>query len=445
MSARNLKPSDRGFALVSATIMLGILLAFSYILLTSSLNTRFVGNSFQQSLSAEQIAEAGLHKALFCIKATSGTNCGGTYGTSYVGQSNVSFSGGTFTTTVSGDSTTKTVTSTGTSVTGQTKRVKSDITSLPPTTAMTAAAAVQAGSGGIDMSNNVEVTGDDDTVNDSDVISVGDILCGNNAKIKGNASITRSGGKINNCTVTKNGYADLLTNDKITLNAYYLTPVTGIAGSTVSGTKYPNSPTPTPVAMPNLDIAYWKTVAAAGTNYTGNYSATNGSSIGPMKITGNYTASNNVTVTLDGPLWVTGDMTISNNGIMKLASSFGAASGIIIVDGKILLENNGDFRGSGTTGSVLIVVSNSTSVSSSSPAIMASNNVSGALLYAPNGMVYTKNNADVPAVVGLSVKMANNTTINKNGLNLFNAPINIAASGSASGWHIKDDTWREFK
>ncbi len=442
-----LKKVPNGFALISVTILLGILLAFSFILLNASLNTRFVGNVFQQALSSEQIAEAGLHKALFCIKATTGTNCGGTNGASYAGESNVSFGGGTFSTSVTGVSPTLTVTSVGTSITGQTKRVKSDISALPPTTSMTMTAAVQAGASGISMSNNVVVIGDgSNVVTDSDVTSIGDIVCGNNAQISGNVSVTRSGGKIDSCKVTRNAYADLLTNDKITKDAYYLTPVSGISGSTVGGTKYPNSPTPVPIAMPNLDIPYWESVASAGTVFTGDVNLSGSNNVlGPEKIIGNLTLSNGTVLTLTGPLYVTGNVDISNNSTVKLDPSFGAASGVFIADGTINISNNGNIQGSGTAGSVIIVVSNSNSMSNSAPAIMAENNVTGAVLYAPNGEVHTSNNANVPAVVGLKVVMDNNTTVNYGSLNIFNAPINVAASGSGTGWHIQPNSWREFK
>lgn len=447
---RDCSLDEDGFALMSTTILLGILLAFSFVLLNSSINTRFVGNVFQQALSSEQLAEAGLHKALYCTKATSGTNCGGTYGTSYTGQSNITLGNGKFSVTVTGDSSTRTVTSVGTSVTGQTKTVKSDVTNLPPTTAMTVAAAVQAGSSGIGAANNVTITGDGDTVDtvtDSDVTSVGDITCSNGAKISGNVSVTRSGGKVDGCKITRNGYADILSNDTITLDAYYLTPITGIAGSTVSGTKHPNSATPSTVAMPNFDLSYWEGLAAAGTVYNGDLTTANNSSttMNAEKIVGNLALGNGSTITLNGPLWVTGTITFGNNSVIKLDSTFGAASGVIIADGKITIDNNGNIQGSGTTGSVVIVVSTNTSVTDSSPAIYAKNNVTGAVLYAPNGEVHTNNGVSVPAVVGVKVVLDQNTAINSSGLNIFNAPVNVAASGNSQGWHIKTDTWREYK
>src|SRR5690606_30270591 len=116
----------------------------------------------------------------------------------------------------------------------------------------------------------------------------------------------RSGGKVNNCAVTKNAYADILTNNMITGDAYYLTPITGISGSTVGGTKYANSATPSPVAMPNLDIDAWKAVAEAGGVTTGDVTLTNGGSItlGPQKITGDLNMANNSTLTLTGTVWI---------------------------------------------------------------------------------------------------------------------------------------------
>lgn len=436
------RDDKRGFALISVAIILGLVLAYGLVVLDNSLNLRRVQNYFQQALAAEQIAEAGINKAIFCVNASSGANCGGTYGTNYAGESNVSFGGGSFTTTVSGSATLKTITSVGKSATGQTKTVKTDITTDPTTIPFNFAGALQAGAGGVTISNSV--------VNDGDVVSAGDIVCASGGQVKGNATVTAAGGKISGCSVTKSAYADKVLSDTVTLNAYFKNSPDDIAGSTVSGTKYPNSATPTPQPLPPIDVAYWNGLAAAGTVYNGNYNATDGTTIGPMKINGDFTMAANATVTIAGPIWITGNMTTSSGGKLKLASSFGSAGGIIIMDGKFVMGQDSDYLGSGTAGSYMLLVSTNNSVSISSPAMLINNGSTVGIFYALNGLVRVSStggssSANVPAIIGYKVAMDNSGTINGSGAGAFLNPLGLAASGSTGVWRLKSGTWREYK
>lgn len=104
----------RGSALIIAIVMLSVIVGASVSLVNYSTLSNRATTSIDYYTDARHIAEAGLEKALWCIRQTVGTNCGGTYGTSYTGENNIPFSSGVFTVMITNiDSTTKKVESTG--------------------------------------------------------------------------------------------------------------------------------------------------------------------------------------------------------------------------------------------------------------------------------------------------------------------------------------------
>ncbi|MEY4723817.1 MAG: hypothetical protein RLZZ324_1330 [Candidatus Parcubacteria bacterium] len=442
----------QGFALLSATMLLGILMAFSFIALDTSLNSRRIGNAFTQSLSAEEIAEAGVHKAVYCVKASVGTYCGGSFGNAYAGESNVSFGGGTFTVAVSGTSTTKTVLSTGTSATGQTKKVAETITTNADSVSMPGFDyAVQAGSLGVSMSNNA-------CTKNAAVRSDADVICGNNATMNGqDVIVTTAGGKIQNCTGIRDGYADKILSDTLTRDAWYKVDPTDIAGSTVGRTKHANSSTPSPLPFPTFDTATWESVASAGGTYNGDYNLLNNAtaSIGPLKINGNLTLNNNVTLTLTGPIWVNGNITAGNNATIKLSPTFGVASGLLLADkaadiaasGKIDFGNNTTLMGSGTDGSYLLVVTTNTSSGSTgaTSAIHVSNNAGSAIYLAPSGSVYIDNNAGAVSVSAKKVTLDNNACVTYDKTGVTPNTMTVGTNSGGGTWHLQTASWREFK
>src|SRR5512142_918372 len=132
-AARRPRIAARGFATITTTIILGIALAFVVILLDAVLGGRRAGKTYQETLSAEQIAEAGVQKAIFCLNSTDNSKCGGTAGVNYPGETGIAFGGGSFTTVVGAGAATKTVTSTGVRPDGTQQVVITDVTSIPPT------------------------------------------------------------------------------------------------------------------------------------------------------------------------------------------------------------------------------------------------------------------------------------------------------------------------
>ena len=194
---------------------------------------------------------------------------------------------------------------------------------------------------------------------------------------------------------------------------------------------------PTSIAMPISDanIADWKTAAAAGGIYTGNFTLDGSSATyGTRKIVGNLTVQNNSTLTFTGVIWITGNLDINNNGIVKVPTTFGNNSGVIITDGTITVSNNGSFTGSGNASSFVMALSTSNSTS----AITVNNNAGTVILYAANGTINLNSTAEAKEVNGYRIVLGNNAHIRYTS-GLVNQNF---VSGPSGGWSISN--WGEI-
>lgn len=201
-------------------------------------------------------------------------------------------------------------------------------------------------------------------------------------------------------------------------------------------------PDPSPIGYPisESNIAEWKQAAEDGGVINGNYTVSASTTImGPVKINGNLTVTNNSQITMKGNLWVTGNITTSNNTLIRLDSSYGNNSGIIIADGRIDISNNATFQGSGQAGSYVLVLTTSACPDSGScsglPAINVSNNTGGALLNAQQGTIQIGNNVNIKEITGYKIVISNNTTVTYE-LGLANVNFISGPSGSfgITGW-----------
>lgn len=438
---RMTKMSQRGFALPIVALFLGILMVLATIVLDTALSSRHAGKVFQQVLTAEQLAEAGIHKALFCMNATVGTNCGGTFGSNYVGETNVSFSGGTFTTTLAGSGATRTVTAVGNGPAGS-RTVITDLTTVPPTDSIGFTYALQSGTGGSWMENGSGITGT--------MYSNGDIECKTtSATITGDAYSSKSGGKIDKCRVDYHAHADNILSSSVGGNAYYKNDPADISGTTVTGTKFANSTTPGATTLPIMDLQFWRDSAEAGGIITGDYAPADNSNLGPIKITGNLTMNNSVDVTIKGPVWVQGNIITGNSNSFTLDSSFGDYSTVILADdpadmvtrGKIDISNGTSIYGSGDPQSHILFASTNSSTTDTAPALSVSNNATGAVFYAINGTLRLQNNGGAKSLAGYRLFLDNNAIVT------YVASEFTGQFSNSPGvtWGMKKGTWREGK
>jgi hypothetical protein len=198
--------------------------------------------------------------------------------------------------------------------------------------------------------------------------------------------------------------------------------VTGaLYGENGSGNNEPcdiSQPDPSPLPYPvsEANIEQWKSEAESGTIIIGdvNLSASS-SNLGPAKIIGNLTISNNYTLTVTGTLWITGDINISNNVVVKLPPSYGNSSGAVISDGRISLSNNVTFLGSGVSGSYIMALTTSNCpddiVCGGIPAISVGNNAGTVLLNAQKGTIQFSNNSGAKEATANLISLSNNSTI----------------------------------
>ncbi len=248
---------------------------------------------------------------------------------------------------------------------------------------------IQVGQGGFQLSNNAGVNGN--------VYSNGNIIGSNGSFITGDAFA-----------------------------------VGAVSGVNVSGqTQVGLSPEDFPIS--NDQITAWKDEAAAGGTVGSQTFSDTGNVLGPKKIQGNLTLSNNAQLTINGTLWITGNLTLSNNSIIRLASGYGAGDGIIIVDGISTLSNGSDFYGSGSAGSYIMLLSTSNSGS----AVTLSNSATAVILYAANGTVQLSNSAQVKQISAKTISLSNNAVISYE-QGLVNAAFSSGPSGS---WEVQ--SWQE--
>ncbi|MEY4744764.1 MAG: hypothetical protein RL272_709 [Candidatus Parcubacteria bacterium] len=441
-----LRADRRGFALIVTTVLLGVVIAVSLTLLDVSLTDQRTARYVERTQDAVLIAEAGVHKALFCLKATGGALCGGAYGPSYAGQSNVGFADGRFSVTVADSGTDKVITSVGTSAGGVSQTVRTTVNTTAPSQAQSGFNySVQTSDLGVVLQNNAHV-------NNGTVYTDSDVVCGNNADINYDIYVSKVGGKIDNCDGVIEAHADRILNSQVLGDAYYRNNPADIAGTTVGGAKHPNQPTPAPRTLPVFNKQFWEDVAESGGIINGNLSPANGSSLGPVKILGNLTLSNNVFVTLTGPVWVVGNVSISNNAGVGLAAGFGASSGVLIADdpadnvtdGKVDIGNNGFVTGSGIDGSYVLLYSANTGVSDAAPAIKIANNAAGGIFYAPFGSIHVYNNGNAVATVARRVYMDNNAYVTYDSAGVTPASMSIATANGGI-WRFLQGVWQQFK
>ena len=290
----------------------------------------------------------------------------------------------------------------------------------------------EAGQGGFVFHNNSHVIGN--------LYSNGNIVGSNGAYVTGDAYVVGSTGSISNMRVGYGGTGDAHAHD--------------VTNSTVTGTIFCQSgsgnnkacntsqPDPAPMDLPLSSdmITGWETDATDGGTTNGNVTISTPTTMGPRKIVGNLTI--NSTLTLANTIYVTGNIIIS--GTVKLASTYGTTSGIIIADGYITIGNSVVFQDSGTTGSYILLLSNSTCDASitvspcfSNNAIDVSNNSNISIVNAQQGTVYFSNNSTVKESVGKKVELKNNV-----GISYGSGIINVDFTSGPSGSYAID-TWGE--
>lgn len=232
----------------------------------------------------------------------------------------------------------------------------------------------------------------------------------------------------NNSRVNGDAHANTIENLIIGKDAYYKT----IISSTVGGDSFPNSDDPPPKVFPISDanVLDWQNQATDNGVVSGGISScvTN---LESKKYVGNVIFDNNCTVTVQSPIWITGNLTLNNKNTLRLDSSYGLSSGVIIVDGVVNLGNDNLLQGSSQGSSILMILSSYDSRSTGVSAIKINNTGNSGVFYAHKGIIEPGNNNQYKELTAWQIKLTNDTIINYE-TGLSSALFSSGPSGSFS-------------
>jgi len=425
---------ERGFIALTITIIifvavLSITLSISFLTLSEQV---IMANNLS-SVQSYYAAEAGIEDALLRVFNPD---------IEYSGSYNFNVGIGTASVWIDKVSTTLTIESTG-NINNKIKKV--EITAIESVDEANFYYGIQVGEGGLVMDGNSQVLGN--------IYSNGPIKGSSNAKIYGDVYSAGPTGLIEDLNVYKsepsaedgNAHTHSIVNCDIENGAYYQEIATTAAGS-----YYPDSPDSEledmPISQERIDE--WKSEALAGGTTGDRYIDSGANSLGPIKINGDLTVTSNAVLTITGTVWVTGNILFDSNAIIELDSSFGVNSGMLIADGQIVLSSNINICGSEghksnkcnlNEGSFLMLLSTSSSLNPSLPAIEASSNSEAAIAYTNNGMIILNSNARLKEVTGYSIHLNSNAVVTYIS-GLASAKF---TSGPSGGWKIV--SWREIE
>lgn len=229
-------------------------------------------------------------------------------------------------------------------------------------------------------------------------------------KIAGTGSSSINGNAYGN-TLTGNNSSAL----QIGKDAYYQTE----SGITVRGQNcsnnthcHPGSPDLPPLNFPisQSNIDEWKDIAddsVVNGNVTIGWPCT--TTLQKKKYVGNVTVQSGCNIQIESPVWITGDLTVTAGSTVKLNNSYGATSGVVVVDGKINLTGGSRFLGSGTAGSYLMGLS--TYNSQSIPAITVNGGNNTSIIYAPYGIIDLQGGTTIREATAWKITLSSGATV----------------------------------
>ncbi len=295
----------------------------------------------------------------------------------------------------------------------------------------------QVGEGGMVMGNNSRIMGN--------VFSNGNITGA--GKIDNSVIVAGSGNKIDGLEVGEDAIVHTCVDSDIGGDLIYVSGGS-VASCDVGGvvSSRPNQIEPEPLPISASQIIDWKTEAGAGGIVADDVTISGAfNNLGPVQIgtpsqPKNLTITNNSRLKIKGTVYVTGNIIFDNNSIIELDSSaYGSFSGVILADGRITVSNNVILRGTGQSGSYILILSTNSSLNPGTPAVNLSNNAAGAIFYASSGLIMLNNNMRAREVTGYKIQINNNAVIEyESGLE---NP--IFSNGPGGSWVVEG--WKEIE
>ena len=432
---------QKGQTFLITVFILGIITVAVTISLAASGVTRL--ENAQSETKGEQslyAARAGMEEVLY--RLSSDTNFGSS---GPITVTNNLDSTKQFVATISGTEEVRIATATGI-VNNYVRKVEIRLSKDPSAGNVSLAYAIHAGQGGIDMSNSSQILAIGGL--DANVYSNGGIRGTNRSTIWGNAwavgPITGTGGVLR---ITKNGYGSTASGCSVEGNSYSPT----FFGCVVSGTRH-IAPAPTAVPLPDIDTAYWQAQAEAGGTIS-SYSQSSGTaSLGPKKITGNFTLSNSAILNVTGTLWIQGNMILQNTSRMNLDASFGENGTIILLDhptdkennGRLTIQNSAGVYKSPLGGYILFVSTNQRN-----DCVIPSGNFGNASantgMVAKDGCISIGNSGALVAMAARQISLQNGASVSyETGISseLYLPGTGVGGTGGNFGWGIT--SWKEI-
>lgn len=378
--ASNSSNSRHGQVFIFFLMLTTVSLLLVVSLLTLQSRVYHNATNIKRGVDAANLADAGLDQALAKFRASP----------SFTGET-VSIGNGSFTTSItSGATSNERYINVSATVQGITRKAKVKISTSPNGTAVAFNYAMQTGTNGFTFGNNAQLIG----------------------SAYSNGAITGSAGSI------------------ITGDAYAVTTITGV---TVQGTKYTNQQ---PEPLPPFDASFWKSKAQEGGTYTGNLTPANGSSIGPLFITGNLTLGNNINITIKGPVYVQGSIVLGNAPVLTADNSLGSAGSMLVTEQAINLGNTITINNNASGGYLLLASTSTSGITIGNNAVAINGPV-----YAPNGNITLGNNTRGVAFTAKGIVLGNNAIIEYEE-GLANAGF---GHGPAGTWVVSKGTYQEVE
>lgn len=217
----------------------------------------------------------------------------------------------------------------------------------------------------------------------------------------------------NPLVVNKNAHAHSISGTTVKGDAYFKT----ITASTVLGISHPGSDDPPPKVFPISDanITEWKNNAVQAEPDPSNPVAENISNcVSTLNsgVYGNVSLTSNCNATINTPIWITGNLTLDSHNTLTLASNYGTTSGVIVVDGQIILNSNNLLKGTGQGNSLLMALSAYDSRLDGVSAIKLNSNGNTGVFYANNGIIEPGTGNTFKELTGWKIKVLNSSIIN---------------------------------
>jgi Tfp pilus assembly protein PilV len=415
---------ELGQIIIIAVVVLAIILIMAGSLIGYSVQHLKYERTAVHKEQALVLAQAGIDKAIYELNQNQ----------NYTGETGTAMTGiGQFSVSVANiDMMAKRITVTGYAPSSANPVATSIVkaTAVIDTTSVSFQFGIQVGEGGLTMANGSRVEGN--------IFSNGPIS--GSGTVTGTAVVGGAAGSITGITVNKDARAASMSNCRVGGDAYFQGATTNCS---VTGAKHPGTAPEATSTMPIADsqISDWEATAESyGTTGSKTLSGVN-NYLGPIKINGNLTLINNAILYVTGPIWVNGNIIVGNDCLVQVDPTVGNASAVIIADtpanrsagGQIDTGNNSIMIGNGHKDSYLLAVSGHQGAN----AIDVSNNMTGVIFYAANGVINLSNNAGGNQLTGYGINLNNNAVVTY----LVGLRNVVFASGPGGSWKYQNGSY----